>query len=418
MIRHRGGSTRHSGDEDQQVPTSPARIGRALRNAREEPGLDLLTVHDRLGRPITLLEALEAGDLGALPDQVLALSTLRRYAAFLSLDGDAMALQLLDAWPEAPAPATRRRAARESQLALTGVVTAVNGPGAPAGLHPDRRGAQRRRVLPLVVGTGGGRLVLGTPDGHVAGRPAGERPRDQAGPRQGPAPAAGTGLPEGRHLGVGARPRSRPWWDWASPGGAPRVLVQYHVLRVVNPLAAPTTAPPAPKGKGKGTTHPRPPAVQLTSTDNLTGATYTVAAGQFTVSLATSGECWVQVTSPASIAPLLEGRPPGWPGAHLPVRQFPHRPGRVVGRDRRRVDRREERLPDRPEGRAVHLHLRVTRRGGVRFAVGHRLSPRPYDRSVAYGTQLSGRAPPVVGQPPELGADGRAHDPWSWSSPG
>ena len=90
MIRHRGGSTRHSGDEDQQVPTSPARIGRTLRNAREERGLDLLTVHDRLGRPITLLEALEAGDLAALPDQVLALSTLRRYAAFLSLDGDAM----------------------------------------------------------------------------------------------------------------------------------------------------------------------------------------------------------------------------------------------------------------------------------------------------------------------------------------
>jgi hypothetical protein len=60
-----------------------------------------LAVHDRLSRPITLIEALENGDFAALPDQAQALSTLRRYAAFLGLDGDALALQMLDAWSAA-----------------------------------------------------------------------------------------------------------------------------------------------------------------------------------------------------------------------------------------------------------------------------------------------------------------------------
>ena len=303
MIRHRGGSTRHSGDEDQQVPTSPARIGRTLRNAREERGLDLLTVHDRLGRPITLLEALEAGDLAALPDQVLALSTLRRYAAFLSLDGDAMALELLDAWPESPAPASRRRAAREIQLAMTGVVTAVNGP-------EHLRAFTQTGEVPSVAGTA-----------NWSTAPRGSGPS--------------TGPPTGMLLAIQPesiketkRAHAKARWRRRAPTALrvvtwlvalvllatlvglglsqwrPATLVQYHVLRVVNPAAAATTLPPSVR---KAPPHPKPAAVQLTSSDNLTRATYTVAAGQFTVSLATSGECWVQVTSPASIAPLLEG---------------------------------------------------------------------------------------------------------------
>ena len=64
MIRQRGSTTRR-GDEQQEDPTSSAReIGVMLRNAREERGLDLLAVHDRLSRPITHLEALESGQPG------------------------------------------------------------------------------------------------------------------------------------------------------------------------------------------------------------------------------------------------------------------------------------------------------------------------------------------------------------------
>ena len=107
MIRPRGGATRRRDDQDEESTSSAEEIGRQLREAREERGLDLLAVHDRLSRPITQLEALERGDLASLPDQALALSTLRRYAAFLGLDGDALALRMIDAWSAAPAVAGR-----------------------------------------------------------------------------------------------------------------------------------------------------------------------------------------------------------------------------------------------------------------------------------------------------------------------
>ena len=98
MIRQRGAATRRRDDEDDGADSSAEEIGALLREAREERGLDLLAVHDRLSRPITQLEALESGQLDRLPDQALALSTLRRYAAFLGLDGDALALRMIDAW--------------------------------------------------------------------------------------------------------------------------------------------------------------------------------------------------------------------------------------------------------------------------------------------------------------------------------
>ena len=63
VTRQRGGATRRRGDQSEQLPSSPAEIGRMLREARESRGLDLSTVHDRLGRPVTQLDALESGDL-------------------------------------------------------------------------------------------------------------------------------------------------------------------------------------------------------------------------------------------------------------------------------------------------------------------------------------------------------------------
>jgi Helix-turn-helix domain len=106
--------------------SSAEEIGRQLRAAREERGLDLLAVHDRLSRPITQLEALERGDLARLPDQALALSTLRRYAAFLGLDGDALALRMIDAWSAVPRPTSNGSTRIQSgAAAMTNVVAAV-----------------------------------------------------------------------------------------------------------------------------------------------------------------------------------------------------------------------------------------------------------------------------------------------------
>ena len=124
MIRPRGGATRRRDDQDEEPTSSAEEIGRLLREAREERGLDLLAVHDRLGRPITQLEALERGDLASLPDQALALSTLRRYAAFIGLDGDAMALQMIDAWSDGPR-AANGATHTDAGMAVTNVVAAV-----------------------------------------------------------------------------------------------------------------------------------------------------------------------------------------------------------------------------------------------------------------------------------------------------
>src|ERR1700677_1950246 len=116
-----------------------------LRNAREERGLDLLAVHDRLSRPITHLEALESGNLAGLPDQALALSTLRRYASFLGLDGDALALQMIDAWSSLAsttqgAVTSGNGVRRIDGAALTNVVAAVStGPDHLRALTPTRQ---------------------------------------------------------------------------------------------------------------------------------------------------------------------------------------------------------------------------------------------------------------------------------------
>ena len=124
MIRQRGGATRRRNDQDEGPNSSAQEIGLLLREAREERGLDLLAVHDRLSRPITQLEALERGDLASLPDQALALSTLRRYAAFIGLDGDALALRMIDAWSAQPA-ATDGVPRHDDGAPVTNVVAAV-----------------------------------------------------------------------------------------------------------------------------------------------------------------------------------------------------------------------------------------------------------------------------------------------------
>ncbi len=305
MIRQRGGATRRR-DEQQEETVSPAEeIGRQLRDARAERGLDLLAVHDRLSRPITLLEALEQGDLARLPDQALALSTLRRYAAFLGLDGDALALRMIDAWsawappsngvPPAPGGSTVGSAA--GSAAVTNVVAAV-------AAAPDHlRAFTQTGPVPRVGGgsTAAVGLATGPPTGTfpvVPRHEIKESKRAVARARRrlrAPTPLkAVTWLTAALVLvalaGFGVR-QWRPQW-----------LVRSHILRIAEPGGAPaTTQPPATGGHGT----PLPP-VQLTTTSGQT-STYSVRARQFTVDVATSGQVWVQVTSADSPVPLVSG---------------------------------------------------------------------------------------------------------------
>ncbi len=303
MIRQRGGATRRRDDQDDEPTSSAEEIGRQLREAREERGLDLLAVHDRLSRPITQLEALERGDLSSLPDQALALSTLRRYAAFIGLDGDALALRMIDAWS---ASSSANGAGRnDSGAPVTNVVAAVT-------TGPDHLRAFTQTGQVPRVGAGSTAAVGGYGYGVATGPPTGTFP---VVPRQ--------ELRQSKRAVAKARrklraPKALKVITWvavvlvlAVVAGfvllqqRPQWLVSAHILRVVEPGGAPAAAPAAPP-----TTGAQPAgAVTVTGSSGQT-SNYSVNTKDFTVNITTTGPCWVQVTSSDSSAPLIVGVQP------------------------------------------------------------------------------------------------------------
>ncbi len=301
--------------------SSAEEIGRLLRDAREERGLDLLAVHDQLSRPITQLEALEQGDLSRLPDQALALSTLRRYAVFLGLDGDALALRMIDAWssrpPAGPSP--------NDTAGVTNVVAAVT-----AG--PDHLRAFTQTGQVPRVGAGSTAAPGGYGFGMAPGPPTGTFP---VVPHQ--------EIRDSKRAVARARRRMRApgplkVLTWvvallmAAVGAGlviyqlrPEWLAKSHILRVSAPASTAagssghsnTSGPTGPSGTsaasvppGSGSNNQGLPVV--TTTNTVTSANYSVNAKKFIVSIGTSGPCWVQVTGSDSPTPLIVGvQPPG-----------------------------------------------------------------------------------------------------------
>jgi hypothetical protein len=309
VIRPRGGTTRRRDDEEDDAATSSAEeIGRMLRVGREERGLDLLTVHDRLGRPITQIEALENGDLARLPDQAMALSTLRRYAALLGLDGDALALQMIDVWSARPAAARPDPGSEAGSASVaTGVVTAVtSGPDhlrafTQTGEVPKVRGGSSGP--PSGSGASGYGMNTGPPTGTFPVVPR----NDLKHSKRAVAKAR-------RRLRAPASLKVITWIvavlvvvvaaGFVVYQSKPQWLVQAHILKVSHP-GRPTSGSTTPVQAA----HPKNQVV-ATST-GATAATYAVAAKQFSVGVATSDRCWVEITSSNSSVPLVEGIQPG-----------------------------------------------------------------------------------------------------------
>jgi cytoskeleton protein RodZ len=300
VIWQRGGTARRRDDHEEKPSSSAEGIGWLLRAAREERGLDLLTVHDRLNRPITQLEALENGDLASLPDQALALSTLRRYASLLDLDGDALALQMIDAWSVAgvaspsPSPAERDPV---GVGAVTGVVTAV-------ATAPEHLRAFTQTGEVPNVGRGSSTGRYGNSD-YDAGPPTGTfpvLPREE--------------IRHSKRAIAKARRRMRAptslkvvTWiagflllvvvaGFAIQRWSPPWLVSVHVLRVAAPGSSSSST-----GEGGGS-GPKQSSVVTETQSTPQSASYTVAASDFVVRVGTTGRCWVQVTSSNSSTPL------------------------------------------------------------------------------------------------------------------
>jgi len=263
------------------VPTTSAEIGQTLRASREQQGVALSTVHDRLARPVTELDALERGDLASLPDQALALSTLRRYANFLGLDGDALALRMLDGWSASLAgeKATGHPSSWHA-FGDTGEVPSV-GQGPAASVGPD-------------VGPPTGAFPV-VPRQHIQ---SSKRAIKQARRRM-EAPGWLKALVWMAAVLLAIVLAGTAIWFIK-----PQWMVNAHLLRIV-PAGYNVQHPVAPDHTA--TTSAGNVAVQLTGSPSATSANYSVAAASFTLNLATTGRCWLQVTSPSSPTPLAEG---------------------------------------------------------------------------------------------------------------
>lgn len=305
MIRPRGGTTRRGGDgQDQRLDESAGSVGTRLRRARDERGLDLLTVHDRLDRPITQIEALELDDHAALPDEVLAISSLRRYATLLGLDGDVLATQFV----------AERRAA-DIDLSATRATPAVTSVVAAVTTGPDHLKAfTETGEVPQV----GGRVT------SASGASGNYDYQVSTGPPTGTFPVVPRGdLRKSRRSVAKARRRMKaPTWlktvtwivaalvlvmaaGWVLLSVKPTVLANAHILRVVPPG-------PSSSGTGGGSSGSATPPSRQTfpvqpAGTTPSGAAYTVATSKFSVVVATSGPCWVQVTSSSSAVPLVSG---------------------------------------------------------------------------------------------------------------
>jgi hypothetical protein len=304
VIRQRGGATRRREDQDEEPISSAEEIGRLLRGAREERGLDLLAVHDRLGRPITQLEALERGDLASLPDPALALSTLRRYAAFVGLDGDALALRMIDAWSTS-SPMVNGAGRTDGGAAVTNVVAAVT-------TGPDHLRAFTQTGQVPRVGAGSTSAAGGYGYGVATGPPTGTFP---VVPHQ--------ELRQSKRALAKARrklraPKSLKIITWlaavlviAVVAGfvilqqRPQWLVSSHILRIVEPGGARAPGPAA-----TTTTGPHQAAAVVQTGSSGLSSNYSVDTKAFVVNITTTGSCWVQVLSSASQVPLLVGVQP------------------------------------------------------------------------------------------------------------
>jgi hypothetical protein len=317
VIRPRGAVTRRRDDQEQSGP-SAQEIGQLLRNARLERGLDLLAVHDRLSRPITHIESLENGELERLPDREAAVSIARRYATFLGLDGAALAEQVGDAW----SVAEKEGAVRAPDD--TGVVPSPSSPGRSA--RPAARAAGTA-TTPVAS-------VDAPPDHLRAFTQTGEVPRYGVAPRStgnGAGPPTGTfpvlprqDLRDGRRALARARRRLRaPTWlkvltwlaafsvlvvaaGWGVRTWNAQWLIQAHILRTVEPGALPSspsssTSPTTPSSVSHQKSAVEPVAFGASS------SAFIVRTARFTVSIATSGRCWIEVTSSGSSVPLIEG---------------------------------------------------------------------------------------------------------------
>jgi hypothetical protein len=97
---------------------------------------------------------------------------------------------------------------------------------------------------------------------------------------------------------------------WAVRTWSPRWLIQAHILRTAPSGGPPAASAAAPAASPRSTSH-QAATVQPVAAGQASAA-FVVRTAHFTVTIATTGPCWVQVVSSTSSVPLVVGvQPPG-----------------------------------------------------------------------------------------------------------
>ncbi len=332
--RHDGGNRR--GDATTGTPSSVPEVGRLLRRARTRQGLHLEDVAARTGLNLHQLEALETGTVDRIPDRVVVLQTLRRYADFLGLPGDRFVLAVVDHWPSPTAappvvPVAPRPVAAVAPAAVAATTAvAVGPPSAPTGTVPVS--SVTRVESPVHVTPHPTGVPSTTAQVHAvpSARPPSATAPVHAVP-SGRAPSATAPVHAVPNTGVipAVRPqatrgsKARPSTAALSVAigvlavavvlGVGALLVHRYEPRWLSDIGVtqapttPTTAASASGSHGHHTTGAPSQTLTVTTT-SPNAANLTVHSTSFQVTVkATGGSSWVQATQSGQAAPAFSG---------------------------------------------------------------------------------------------------------------
>lgn len=308
MTRRRDRGPRRD-DAPTGTPSSVPDVARLLRRARTRQGLRIEDVSVRTGLNLHQLEALETGTVERIPDRVVVLQTLRRYADFLGLPGDRFVLAVVDHWPLPSATPTVAAVpprmvpvggTPEVTLPATATSVAVQVPPAPA---PDDQAV--RRVTRL------GGPVLATPKPTALQSQTEFRLPVDTGVTPAVRPPAPPKRPRGRRAATLLSAAIGVLVFAVLVGVAGLVIhhVEPHWLDDLGITHSPSATPshPSPGGQRAAPTTSAPSSLTITTT-SPNSANISVHAPHCEVTVAaTGGAAWVQATESGQAAPVFSG---------------------------------------------------------------------------------------------------------------
>ncbi|MDR3649970.1 MAG: helix-turn-helix transcriptional regulator [Acidimicrobiales bacterium] len=302
---------RRRGGRRQKAGTTPAAMGKALREAREASSVTLTEINDRTGVPWQQLEALEAGNFSRFHDLRSALTAVRRYCDLVDLDVERFERVVEEHWGDplagfdpngAPHAAGRNGGGARNAYITTAVPTGHLSRYPGDGTH--------LRAFTQTDEVPGIKRVPPAADSHAA--------------LDGLSDTGSFPVAPGIYTGIRPAPlvlRSAVWFTAAllalALGGLaaqhyqPQWLKDIHLVHHTNALL-----PAAPSGSGTpGTTNStggstkskkpsRPGLVSMTATGTAS-ATVSVQASNYSVVVAAWAPCWTVVHSPQSFSPIF-----------------------------------------------------------------------------------------------------------------